>query len=74
MQRWRQEEEEEEEEKKRKGGKDLEEAKTLRRKREEAMERRQARCFTRDCQSQTGFTTDSGAFLISRPPAAKFIQ
>ena len=74
MQRWRQEEEEEEEEKKRKGGKDLEEAKTLRRKREEAMERRQARCFTRDCQSQTGFTTDSGAFLINRLPAAKFKQ
>ena len=56
VERWRREEEEEV----RKGK--VEDAKTLRRKREEAVERRLARSFTRDCQSQTGFTTDSGAF------------
>ena len=62
VERWRQ--EEEEERRKVKGGKEVEEAKTLRKKREEAVERRLARSFTRDCQSQTGFTTDSGAFQI----------
>ena len=62
--RWRREEEEEEERRRGKGGTEVDEAKSLRKKREEAVERRLARSLTRDCQSQTGFTTDSGAFEI----------
>ena len=58
LKRWRQEEEEEEAKRGEDSGE--KEAKTLRRKREEAVERRLARCLTRDCTSQTGFTTDSG--------------